>query len=435
MTRSRFLRGVAAVGSLTLVAGLAACSTPSDSDDGDGSGDSAAPAPGVTDTEVVVGTHHPLTGEAAAGYATISAATTAYFEYINDNGGINGRSIEYIVKDDGYNPANTSTLTRELVLDDEVFAILNGLGTPPHSAVIDYLNDTEVPDVFVASGSPTFNQPEEYPYTFGFNTNYIVEAKILATYAQENYPDQVYCLMAQDDDLGEDFEAGLLSILGEDGLATTQVYSVSNRDVAAQVAAMQAAGCEVNFLAAINAFSAISIGTAAKLAYQPQWVAASIGGDYNTVSTYLGDVGPALLEGFVSANYLPSHFSETDPWTAHFSDINEQYNRGAAFDGNTVYGMSVAYLFAEALAKSGETPTRESLLAALTSGDLMGNAIVPLSLSETNHGAYSGAQITTVTGGIQEYVGTPFTTGTGDEPVEPYEGGPVPFENEGIPVP
>ena len=146
----------ALVAAALVAAGLSACSTPEAS-------------PGVTDDTITIGTHTPLTGPAAAGYSSISAATKAYFDYVNDNGGINGRSIEYVVKDDGYNPATTQTVVRELVQEDEVFAVLNGLGTPTHSSVVDYLNENEVPDLFVASGSPQWDQPEKYPWTFAYN--------------------------------------------------------------------------------------------------------------------------------------------------------------------------------------------------------------------------------------------------------------------------
>lgn len=433
MTRPRIVQVVAAVGVAALLVPLLASCSGGSTDDASGEAEAAEPAPGVTDTEVVVGTHHPLTGPAAAGYASISAATTAYFEYLNDNGGVNGRSIRYVVKDDGYNPATTQSVVRELVLEDRVFALLNGLGTAPHSAVLDFLNENEVPDLLVASGSPVFNQPETYPWTFGFNADYTAEAKVLATYAQEQFPGQTACLLGQDDDLGEDFGAGLLAVLGEDGLASQQVYSTSNPDVSAQVAAMKQAGCQVNFLAAINAFSALAVGTAAKLGYQPQWLSSSVGGDYGTVSQYLGE-NAALLEGFVSANYLPSHFSESDEWTTLFRTINDEYNDGAAFDGNTVYGMSVGYLFAEALARAGDTPTRQGVVDALTSGDLRGNGVVPLAFSATSHGAYQGVQVTVVAHGVQEYVGTPATAEPGDGAVTPFTDGPVALENDGIPT-
>ncbi|MBP3044678.1 ABC transporter substrate-binding protein [Arthrobacter jiangjiafuii] len=398
---------------------------------GGGESEKAQDVPGITDTTVTVGTHQPLTGPAAAGYASISPATKAYFDYVNANGGVHGRTIEYSVKDDGYNPANTQSVVRELVLQDEVFAILGGLGTPPHSSVLDFLNDNEVPDLFVASGSPTWNQPEKYPYTYGFMQDYDTEAKVLATYVQEEFPDATYCLFGQDDDFGADFKTGLESALGSDGLASSQVYSTANTDVAAQISAMQAAGCEVNFLASINGFSAQAIGTAAKLGYFPKWAASSAGGDYNTLSSYLGENTDKLLEGFISANYLPSYSDTDDEWTAKFSEINAEYNPGAEFDGNTIFGMSLGYLFVEALQEAGENPTRESLLEALESGNVKGNGHVPLGFSADSHAGYTGGMITLVSGGVQAYTGTPYSV-DGDS-VSPYTEDRTTMPENGIP--
>ena len=153
------------------------------------------------------------------------------------------------------------------------------------------------------------------------------------------------------------------------------------QDVVAQIGAMQAAGCEVNFLATVNGFTALALGTAAKMKYGAQWVSSSSGGDYPTLVGYLGeDIAPLLLQGFVSSNYLP--FSPDDEWVSLFQEINDEYNDGAPFSGNTVFGMSVGYLFAQALAKAGDDPTRESLLDALEVGALTGNGIVPLSFSQ-----------------------------------------------------
>lgn len=405
---------------------LAACGS-----SGEGTSTAAEDVPGITDSTVTVGTHQPLTGPAAAGYASISPATKAYFDHVNANGGIHGRTIEYTVKDDGYNPANTQSVVREMVLQDEVFAVVGGLGTPPHSSVLDFLNDNEVPDLFVASGSPTWNQPENYPYTYGFMQDYDTEAKGLAAYVQEKFPDATYCLFGQDDDFGADFKTGLESALGSDSLASTQVYSTANTDVAAQISALQAAGCDVNFLASINGFTAQAIGTAAKLGYMPRWAASSAGGDYNTLSSYLGENTDALLEGFISSNYLPANTDTDDEWTAKFKEINEEYNPGAAFDGNTIFGMSIGYLFAEALHEAGENPTRESLLEALESGDVQGNGHVPLGFSADSHAGYTGGMITLVSDGVQAYTGSPYSADgdsvsayTEDRPAMPENGIP-----------
>ncbi len=420
--RAPTTRAAAVVAASALLLTVSACSTPG----------VAADTPGVTDDTVTIGSHQPLTGPAAAGYSSISAATSAYFDYVNDNGGINGRSIEYLVKDDGYNPATTQTVVRELVQEDEVFAILNGLGTPTHTSVLDYLNQNGVPDLFVASGSTSWNQPEEYPMTFALNADYVVEGAALAQYAADEHPDAVVCLLGQDDDFGAEFIEGAETVLGADGLAAVERYSVSNQDVTAQIGAMKAAGCEINLLATVNGFTALAVGTAAKLGWFPQWFSSSSGGDYPTLVGFLGeDLAPQLLQGFTSTNYLP--FGPDDEWSKLFREINDEYNAGAPFDGNTVYGMSVGYLFAEALAKAGESPTRESLLAAISSGELEGNGILPLAFGEDEHAAYTGVGITTVDQGVQDFIGV--TYALEGESVEEVEAKPVPLAGDGIPKP
>src|SRR5262249_32946767 len=158
-------RGTALAGAAILLAATG-CSS---SKGGGSSTSGSANVPGVSATEVVLGTHQPLTGPAAAGYSKISAATKAYFAYVNARGGVFGRKITYKIMDDGYNPATTQQVVRQLVLQDKVFAILGGLGTPTHTGVLDFLNTNKVPDLFVASGSLSWNQPTKYPYTFGCN--------------------------------------------------------------------------------------------------------------------------------------------------------------------------------------------------------------------------------------------------------------------------
>ncbi|GAA2135919.1 ABC transporter substrate-binding protein [Glycomyces algeriensis] len=400
--------------------GLAACSTP----------DSDESVPGVTDDTVTIGTHQPLTGPAAAGYATISAATAAYFEYVNANGGINGREIEYLVKDDGYDPSATQSAVRELVTEEKVFAIVNGLGTPTHSAVLDYLDQQSVPDLFVSSGSLTWNQPDVYENTFAFNADYVTEGAALAQYAVDQQPDAKICVLGQDDDYGDGIIEGVETVLGSNAVTDVQVYSTSAEDLTAQMGAMMAAGCEVNVLGTINGFTAMAVGTAAQMEWFPKWYVSSSGADYPTLAGYLGaDLAPQLLQGMVSVNYLP--FSPDGEWVALFEEINAEYNDGAPFTGNTVFGMSVGYLFAEALAAAGDDPTRESLVAAIESGDLVGNGIVPLSFAEGDHAAYRSVGITVVNEGVQDYVGTTYEVGAGS--VSAVEPNPVPLANEGIP--
>ena len=185
-SRSQRLRVPAIAVMATAALAVAACSSSSSSSSGSGTGSSSsssaaltASAPGITATTITIGSHQPLTGPAAPGYSEIAPASAAYFAYVNANGGVYGRKIVYKYLDDGYNPTTTATVVRQLVLQDNVYAIFNGLGTPTHLAVESFLNAQKVPDVFVASGCDCWNQPTTYPETFGWQLDYIREGKIL----------------------------------------------------------------------------------------------------------------------------------------------------------------------------------------------------------------------------------------------------------------
>lgn len=230
----------------------------------------------------------PLTGPASAGYSKIAPATKAYFDYVNANGGVHGRKITYKVMDDGYNPANTQQVVRQLVLQDKVFAVLNGLGTPTHTGVLDFLKSNRVPDLFVASGSRSWDQPDKYPGTFGFNPDYTIEGKILANYAKANLAGRKVCFLGQDDDFGRDSLAGVEKVLGPGAVAVKQTYVTSNTNVAPQIGAFKAAGCQVVMLATVPGFTALSIGTAARLGFKPQWLVSNVGADHPTLAKQLG---------------------------------------------------------------------------------------------------------------------------------------------------
>ncbi|HZU61084.1 MAG TPA: ABC transporter substrate-binding protein, partial [Solirubrobacteraceae bacterium] len=148
---------------------------------GCGSGHSAA-VPGVSSGTVILGSHQPLTGPAAPGYKEISAASQAFFDYVNAHGGIYGRSIRLMTLNDAYNPTNTAQAVNQLVTYDNVFAIFEGLGTSTHRQVVQFLNNNDVPDVFVASGCPCWSDAALDPYTYGWPPSELVEGKLLAWY-------------------------------------------------------------------------------------------------------------------------------------------------------------------------------------------------------------------------------------------------------------
>jgi len=389
--------------------------------------------PGVTDTEVIVGTHQPLTGPAAPGYSKISAATKAYFDYVNANGGVNGRKITLKVMDDGYNPANTQQVVRQLVLQDKVFAILNGLGTPTHTGVLDFLNTNRVPDLFVASGSRSWNQPSKYPNTFGYQTDYTIEGKILATYVKNNSAGKKVCHLGQADDFGGDSLKGIEQVLGATGLAAKDTYVPTNPNVGPQFGKFKAAGCEVVILSTVPGFTALSLGTAAKLSYHPQFVVSSVGGDYLTLAGRLGAQGTPLLEGLISAGYLPGVEETDNPWIQLFRKINTDHNGGAEFDGNVEYGMSVGYLFVQALAGAGKDLTRAGIIAAVEKGGYSGPGLTPLQFSKDNHSGYSGLRMAKVTGGKQLPFGPVYVSDDGAGAVTEFTGAAAAPPANGIP--
>ncbi|MFI5932923.1 ABC transporter substrate-binding protein [Actinoplanes sp. NPDC051494] len=409
---------------ITLAAATTACSE-------SGGGGSSANTPGVTDKEITIGTHMPLTGPAAAGYSRIAPASKAYFDYVNANGGVHGRTINYKIMDDTYNPATTQQVVRELVLQDKVFAILNGLGTPTHTGVLDFLKTNRVPDLFVASGSRSWNQPDKYPGTFGFNVDYTVEGKILASHVKQTQVGKKVCFLGQDDDFGKDSLAGIEQVLGP--VAAKQSYVTSNPNVGPQMGALKQAGCQVVMLATVPGFTALSIGTAAKLAFKPQFVVSQVGADLATLTTSLGAAAP-LTEGMISANYLPLATDEANPWIQLFKKVNTQYNAGAELGNNEVYGMSVAYLFVQALQAAGKDLTRDALIAAVEKGGFQGPGLVPVRFSETDHSGYAGEQLSRVEGGKQTYFGTPFTTDDAAGAVTAYSTAPPAPPANGIPA-
>src|SRR5438552_3280171 len=292
---------IRAIAIVCLAGLLAACGTSGDSS----SGTNTASAPGITATTITIGSTQPLTGRAAPGYSEISPSSNAYFNYVNDHGGINGRKITYYYYDDGYNPTNTASQTRKLILDTKVFAMFSALGTPTHLAVIDYINSEKVPDVFVSSGCNCWNNVSKYPNTFGFQPDYTIEGKILGQYIKQNLSGKKVGYFYQNDEFGLDGVKGLDDQLGASSIASRQNYVPTNTNVGPQIAALQASGAQVVVSYTIPAFTALALLTAAKLGYHPTWVVSNVGSDITTLTGLLttfskGAVGKQLLGGMVT---------------------------------------------------------------------------------------------------------------------------------------
>ncbi|WP_159941663.1 MULTISPECIES: ABC transporter substrate-binding protein [unclassified Nocardiopsis] len=357
---------------------------------------------GVTDDTVVIGTHQPLTGPAAPGYMAVSQGAGAVFDYVNAQGGVNGRQIDYRVEDDAYDPSKTIDVTRELVIEDEIFAMVGGLGTPTHSGVLDYLNEEGVPDVFPSSGALAWNNPEEHPLTYGWQTDYTKEAKIQGQYISENFSGDNVGYLYQNDDIGEDSQAGLDQYLADEVVAREH-YESEVTDLSAQIAEFERTDTDVVVCSCIPAFVALAMLEAARIEYQPQWVVSSIGGDTATLQALLaqftegtdaeGVPADAFLDGMLITSYMPRVEDENDEWAQFFIDVWEEYGEGGTLTNTHVFGMTQAVMFAQVLKSAGQDLTRQALIDALESQEWQGPSPVPFSSSDGDHGGHQGVYV------------------------------------------
>jgi ABC-type branched-subunit amino acid transport system substrate-binding protein len=417
-------------GGAVLALGLVACGSSSSGGGGGGGapkgGGNTASAPGVTATTVTIGSHQPLTGVAAPGYSEISPASNAYFKYVNAHGGVNGRKIIYKVLDDGYNPAKTVTDVHQLVLQDKVFAVFNGLGTPTHQQVVPFLNQQKVPDLFVASGCLCWNAPSTAPETFGWQTDYTIEGKILGQYISQKFKGQKIAIFAQGDDFGHNGVKGLQDEVPASQIATTQYYDPTNTNVAPQVQKLQQSGAKIVVSFSVPAFTALLQLTSLQLQYQPQLVVSNVGSDPKTLAGLLTSFskgkapGPKLVQGIITDGYLSTPADPSNSWIQLFQKIHDTYIPKLPFDGNVEYGMAAAYTFVQALKAAGQNPTRDSIVKAIESSHFSGPGLVPFGFSGSSHAGYTGAQIGIIKGTAIKLLGTPMTTDDGTGAITPY---------------
>jgi ABC-type branched-subunit amino acid transport system substrate-binding protein len=393
-----------------------------------GCGSSSSSEQGVSSSSVTFGTHQPLTGPAAPGYSEIAPASQAFFNYLNAQGGINGRKITLIYKDDEYNPAKTVTVTHELVLNNKVFGIFEGLGTPTHTKVVGYLNAEKVPDMFVASGCPCWDDGTTQPYTFGYQPNYTIEGKILGQYIKKHFPEKKVGVFYQADDFGLGGLTGIRYELPASQIVSTQSYQPGITNVAPQISAIKAAGAEVLVAFTTPIYTALGQLASFTLGYKPQLVISSVGIDPTTVGGLLktfskGKAGTELIEGAITSGYLPSPTETSNPWIALFQKVHAQYDSGAPFDGNVVFGMANAYTLAQSLQLAGKKLTREDLVKAVnTNGSkLTGPGLVPFRYSTSVHGGYAGVEMGQVRNGKIVLFGGPLVTEpTASSPITSY---------------
>jgi branched-chain amino acid transport system substrate-binding protein len=333
--------------------------------------------PGVSDTEIKIGNTNPYSGPASA-YGVVGKSIAAYFAMVNEQGGVNGRKIRFLSRDDGYSPPKTVEMVRKLVEQDDVLLLFQTLGTPPNTAVQSYLNDNKVPQLFAASGADKFNDPEHYPWTMGWQPSYRVEARIYARYILKNLPGAKIAVLYQNDDFGKDYLVGVREGLGDEArnlIVATQSYETTDATIDSQVVALQGSGANVLLTAAVQKFAAQAIRKVYDIGWKPTHFLTNVSISVRAV------MQPAGLEkgiGVISAAYLKdSQWQDTleyEEWLAWMKKYNSSTN---VSDVLSVYGYSVAQTMVAVLKASGDTLTRESVMKQAAS---IHNLVLPMLL-------------------------------------------------------
>jgi branched-chain amino acid transport system substrate-binding protein len=319
---------------------------------------------GASDTEIRIGNANPYSGPASA-YGTIGKTIEAFFKKVNDEGGVNGRKVTFISYDDGYAPPKTIEMVRKLVEEDKVLLVFQTLGTPSNTAIHKYMNGKKVPQLFVATGASVWGKPKEFPWTMGWQPDYVTEGVIYAKHILANVKDAKIAVLMQNDDYGRDYLNGFKKGLGKDADKIVQVatYEVADPTVDSQIIALKNSGANAFFNITTPKFAAQAIKKAHEIGWKPAHY-------LNNVSASIGAViKPAGFEagqGIITARY---HKDPTDPrylkdsdmaaWSAFMDKYYPQGDKSSTF---TVFGYAVSSTLLEVLKRCGDNLTRENVM-------------------------------------------------------------------------
>jgi len=325
----------------------------------------AADTPGVTATEIKIGHTNPYSGPASA-YGTIGKVITAYFKKVNDEGGINGRKINFISADDGYSPPKTVEMVRRLVEQDQVAFVFNTLGTPTNSAIHKYMNQQKVPQLFVATGATKWGDPEHFPWTMGWQPTYQAEGHIYAQYVLKNVPNAKIGILYQNDDYGKDYVKGLKDALGDAAkkiIVMEQTYEVTDPTVDSQIVNLKNSGANVFYNVTIPKFAVQAIKKAHDVGWKPLHLLNSVS---SSVGVVLKPAGLEASKDIITARYLKD---VTDPqWKndAGYKDwlafMQKYYPDGSTVDDFNVYAYTVAQGLVHVLKQCGNDLSRENIM-------------------------------------------------------------------------
>jgi branched-chain amino acid transport system substrate-binding protein len=317
---------------------------------------------------IKLGNTAPYSGPASA-YGTIAQAASAYFQVLNDNGGIGGRKIEFLSLDDTYSPAKTVEQTRRLVEQDNVVAMFSSVGTAPNIAVQKYLNAKKIPQLFVSSGASRWNDPKQFPWTIGFAPTYDLEGRIYAQYILATKPDAKIAVITPNEDAGRDYLRGLKEGLGAhvNQIVAEATYLTSDPTIDSQIVAFRQAGADVFFVEATPKFAAQALRKVASMGWHPLIILPAVS---NSVSAVLQPAGLENAVGAVTGMYLkdPSDKRwEGDAELAKFRSWMEKYQPGRdPADVLNVQGYSAAQLMTIVLENCKGDFTPENIMRQAT---------------------------------------------------------------------
>ena len=334
---------------------------------------------GVTDNEIRIGNLMPYSG-ALEVFGAIGKAEAAYFELLNERGGINGRKVRFISYDDKSDPASALTLTRNLVEEEKVLLVFGSFGTPGNFAVRKYLNENRIPQLFVASGDDYLSDPSSFPWTMGWQPSFREEGRIYANYIQAYYPGKRIVVLWQNDHFGREIIRGL-----EDGLGPVArmirgdiAYDLRDEHMETHVSILKRSGADIFVFAGVPSNAAKVIGLAADLNWRPVIIMNQLA---SSIATGLKPAGLDKSVGVITAAYLKD---ANDPaWRdergADWQSFLDKYRQAGGWDESAaMFGYAAAETLAQVLRQCGNDLSRENVMKeAAALRDYQGSVLLP----------------------------------------------------------